>query len=108
MTTSNNEHDRLRAIAKACDDADARNKQQLNATATQKQTYVYGDVEVIKTGRVAQRQFQQIIGRQTVTKTAKLVEITPVTSTPGSPIWHKWVSEENLFVVTNSDGFPAS
>lgn len=53
-------------------------------------TYVYDNVEVRKTGRIAQKQLKSGTMDQ-------LVEITPVDTVVG--VWKKWVREAELFEV---------
>lgn len=60
-------------------------------TSVEKQ-YVFENLEVKKTGRVAVRQLASASKR-----TIELVEITPVHENDGS--WTKWVSESSLFLI---------
>lgn len=53
-------------------------------------TYVYENVEIVKTGRSAERKLKS-------GKVDQLVEITPQDSSVGS--WKKWVREDELFEV---------
>lgn len=54
------------------------------------QTYVYDNVEVRRTGRVATNKLRS-------GKLDEVVEVTPVDSTVGT--WRKWVREDILFKV---------
>lgn len=54
------------------------------------QTYVYDNVEVRRTGRVATNTLRS-------GKVDEVVEVTPVDSTVGT--WRKWVREDVLFKV---------
>lgn len=53
------------------------------------ETYVHEGIEVIKTGRTAERKLK--------TKTAELVEITPFDKEISS--WKKWVDKRSLYDV---------
>jgi hypothetical protein len=55
--------------------------------------YVFENIEVRKTGRVAQRR----IGNST--KVQQVVEITPVSSYDGD--WKKWVAPDILFSISD-------
>ena len=57
------------------------------------QTYVYENVEVKKTGRMAQKTLKS-------GSIDQLVEITPVDTIVGS--WKKWVRDAELFEVSSS------
>lgn len=54
------------------------------------QTFVYEDLEVRKTGRVAKKTL-------TSGKVQILEEITPTNSLAGS--WKKWVNPDQLFII---------
>lgn len=62
------------------------------------QTYVYNNIEVIKTGRVSQR----ILKSQ---KVDELIEIAPV-GLPSSITHNQWVRESDLFVVQSNTQTP--
>ena len=57
-------------------------------------TYVYDNVEVSKTGRVALKKLNS-------GKVDTLVEITPINSQVG--VWKKWVREHELFLVQDTE-----
>jgi hypothetical protein len=57
---------------------------------TPEQTYVFENVEVRRTGRIATNTLKS-------GKTDKLVEITPVDNAVGN--WKKWIREDMLFEV---------
>ncbi len=59
-------------------------------SSEQTQTYLHEDVEVIKTGRTAQRKLRN-------DRIDERVEITPKTNTQG--IWKKWVRETDLYKI---------
>ena len=59
------------------------------------ETYVYGEVEVKKTGRVAEKPVPG--NRQKMI----VVEITPASDQDGT--WKKWVNPQTLFSIINPE-----
>lgn len=57
------------------------------------QTFVYGEIEVRKTGRQAEKSTGRIGGQKII-----LVEITPLNPDDGT--WKKWVNPNALFRIT--------
>lgn len=57
------------------------------------ETYVHGDIEVKRTGRVAHK----VVGKGGSSPPVELVEITPVNDYDGT--WKKWVNPSSLFRV---------
>ena len=60
------------------------------------ETFVHGDIEVKRTGRVAQKMVGKVTGN---TPPVELVEITPVNEYDGT--WKKWVNPGSLFRVVD-------
>lgn len=58
------------------------------------ETFVHGDIEVKKTGRVAERSLPG-------GKSAVLVEITPANDYDGT--WKKWVNPSTLFTIKQQE-----
>ncbi len=59
-------------------------------SSEQTPTYLHEDVEVIQTGRTAQRQLKN-------DRVDERVEITPASNTQGT--WKKWVRECDLYKI---------
>lgn len=57
-------------------------------------SYVYDGVEIVKTGKMAERKLRS-------GKVDQLIEVTPKEPTLGT--WKKWVREAELFEVLPSD-----
>lgn len=60
----------------------------------ERDTFVCGDVEVVKTGRVAER--------GSGTKVVRLVEVTPA-DVDSHGNWKKWVNPASLFLVKQEE-----
>lgn len=61
------------------------------------QTYILGEVEVLKTGRFAVK----AAGTGRLAKSITLFEVTPVDKLHGE--WKKWVQDDALFTVAIGD-----
>lgn len=65
-------------------------------------SYVYDGTEVVKTGRVAEKQLPHIgppNSRTTPNRVISLIEITPIEEEFG---WKKWVNPDQLFEIIDS------
>lgn len=67
----------------------------------QRQYFVYDGQEVIKTGRIASREFQATGWAGSKMVTENVCEITPLVR-PGEYAWKKWVKEDELFVINDT------